>query len=71
MESFKQCGLLYVGITPFVLSPLPLLTLYFINNIFKQKDALNETNPGMHIGDDTVLHIELAFKRMRDLFQCK
>ncbi|KAI8880048.1 DnaJ-domain-containing protein [Backusella circina FSU 941] len=31
--------------------------------------ALNETNPGMHIGDDTVLHIELAFKRMRDLFQ--
>ncbi|KAI8993390.1 hypothetical protein BDB01DRAFT_894068 [Pilobolus umbonatus] len=31
--------------------------------------ALNETNPGMHITEDAILHIELAFRKMRDLFQ--
>ncbi|ORE10284.1 DnaJ-domain-containing protein [Rhizopus microsporus var. microsporus] len=31
--------------------------------------ALNETNPGMHITEDAILHIELAFRKMRELFQ--
>lgn len=31
--------------------------------------ALNETNSGLHITDDAVQQIELAFKRMKELFQ--
>lgn len=34
-------------------------------------DALNETNPGMHITEDAILQIELGFRKMRELFQCK
>ncbi|ORZ24744.1 hypothetical protein BCR42DRAFT_403559 [Absidia repens] len=30
--------------------------------------ALNETNPGMHISEDAVIHIETAFRKMRELF---
>ncbi|KAL1928179.1 hypothetical protein VTP01DRAFT_3095 [Rhizomucor pusillus] len=29
--------------------------------------ALNETNPGMHISEDAVIQIELAFRKMREL----
>jgi hypothetical protein len=34
-------------------------------------DALNETNPGMHISEDAIIHIELAFRKMREVFMCK
>lgn len=37
---------------------------------YDSSDALNETNPGMHITEDAILHIELAFRKMRELFQC-
>ncbi|SAM05902.1 hypothetical protein [Absidia glauca] len=30
--------------------------------------ALNETNPGMHISDDAIVHIELAFRKLREVF---
>ncbi|KAI8338220.1 hypothetical protein BC941DRAFT_424927 [Chlamydoabsidia padenii] len=30
--------------------------------------ALNETNPGMHISDDAIIHIELAFRKLREVF---
>ncbi|KAI9498873.1 hypothetical protein BDB00DRAFT_797045 [Zychaea mexicana] len=29
--------------------------------------ALNETNPGMHISEDAIIQIELAFRKMREL----
>ncbi|CAO3639656.1 unnamed protein product [Cunninghamella blakesleeana] len=29
--------------------------------------ALNETNPGMHISEDAIIHIELAFRKMREV----
>ncbi|KAG0756405.1 hypothetical protein G6F24_011174 [Rhizopus arrhizus] len=31
--------------------------------------TLNETNPAMHITEDAIIHIELAFKKMREIFQ--
>lgn len=34
-------------------------------------DALNETNPGMHITEEAITQIELGFQKMRELFQCK
>ena len=34
-------------------------------------DALNETNPGMHISEDAIIQIELAFRKMRELLLCK
>lgn len=54
----------------------------FIRKLLKKKhrahshltlfpDALNETNPGMHITEDAILQIELGFRKMRELFQCK
>ncbi|ORX60673.1 DnaJ-domain-containing protein [Hesseltinella vesiculosa] len=30
--------------------------------------AMNETNPGMHISDDAIAHIEVGFRKMRELF---
>ncbi|KAI8088784.1 uncharacterized protein BX664DRAFT_385389 [Halteromyces radiatus] len=30
--------------------------------------ALNETNPGMHISEDAIIHIEVAFRKMREVF---
>ncbi|KAI8069628.1 hypothetical protein BC940DRAFT_297134 [Gongronella butleri] len=30
--------------------------------------AMNETNPGMHISDDAIAHIEIAFRKIRELF---
>ncbi|CAO3580161.1 unnamed protein product [Absidia cylindrospora] len=30
--------------------------------------ALNETNPGMHISEDAIIHIEIAFRKMREVF---
>ncbi|CAO3636927.1 unnamed protein product [Cunninghamella echinulata] len=29
--------------------------------------ALNETNPGMHISEDAIVHIEVAFRKMREV----
>ncbi|KAG0165351.1 Eukaryotic translation initiation factor 2C [Apophysomyces sp. BC1015] len=31
-------------------------------------NGLNETNPGMQVSEDAIIHIELAFRKMRQLF---
>lgn len=43
--------------------------LFFTHSL--HTDALNETNPGMHISEDAVIQIELAFRKMRELLLCK
>lgn len=79
MESFKLCGHLYVSNCNMKCMVYSFLLFFFIYNLSSdyyffvqllKKDALNETNPGMHITEDAILQIELGFRKMRELFQC-
>jgi len=70
MESFKPWEHLYVNTLISHLLQWIIWQLYN-NYIYIYIDALNETNPGMHITEDAILQIELGFRKMRELFQCK
>lgn len=68
MESFRQCEHLFVSGNS-MKTKIIIISSDSTNK--KNTDALNETNPGMHITEDAILQIELGFKKMRELFQCK
>ena len=71
MESFKQWEHLYVNISTKQNKNKKTKKESSDNYTTLLIDALNETNPGMHITEDAILQIELGFRKMRELFQCK